>query len=614
MKQFKAESKKILDLMINSIYTNKEVFLRELLSNASDAIDKLYFKSMKENLGLQLEGFSIKVDRDEKLRTLTITDNGIGMTKEELDQYLGVIAKSDSQNFKDLLEKKDDVNIIGKFGVGFYSSFMVSKHVSVTSRKYGSDESWVWESSGIDGYTIKPATKDTHGTQITLTLKDDTTDAHYHQYLEEYELKSLIKKYSNYIRYPISLEVEHHELDADGKETDKTYQVDETINSMAPIWTKKKKDLTTEEINQYYKDEFNEYEDPIESIFIDLEGNVPYKAVLFIPKKAPYDYYYKSFEKGLKLYSSNVLIMEKCAKLLSDHYSFVRGVVSCEIDLNLSRETIQHNSELEKIAASIEKKVSQELKNILKDKRKDYEDFFESFGLRIKYSIWESYGGLNEELKDLLLFKSVSEDKYLTLAEYTSKLKEDDKYIYFVKAKTTSAAKSIPQASYLLNKEKDILLFSDDVDEFVSKVMNKYDKYEFKSITSGAIEEQKEEDTQEEKDVLSQIKEILSSDVESVRFSSTLGDYPVTFTSSGPISVEMEKVLSSNPSEEKVVAQKVLEINRHHKLHDKLLSLKDNKASLEELSSILYNLARLNAGLSVDNLASLIESIVNNLA
>ncbi|MDR2867378.1 MAG: molecular chaperone HtpG [Acholeplasmatales bacterium] len=614
MKQFKAESKKILDLMINSIYTNKEVFLRELLSNASDAIDKLYFKSMQENLGLQLADFSIHVERNENDRSLSISDNGIGMSKEELDQYLGVIAKSDSQNFKELLNKKDDINIIGRFGVGFYSCFMVAKEVKVISKKYDASEAWVWSSSGIEGYTIKEAKRDSVGTTIILTLKDDTEEEHYHQYFEEYELKNLIKKYSNYIRYPIILNVEHHELDADGKETDKTYQAPEIINSMAPIWTKKKKDLSVEEINQYFKDEFNEYEDPISSVFLDLEGNVPYKAVLFIPRKAPYDYYYKSFEKGLKLYSNNVLIMEKCPNLLSDYLSFVRGVVSCDLDLNISRETIQHSKELDKIEKSINKKVRDELLNILKEQRSDYEQFFESFGLRIKYSIWESYGALSEELKDLLIFKSLKEDKYLTLEEYTNQLKAEDKYIYFVKEKNISAAKSIPQAGYLLAKEEDILLFSDDVDEFISKVMSKYKNWEFKSITSGSLEEKVEELTAEEEELLKSIKEVLDDKVEAVKFSSTLGEYPVTFTSSGPISVEMERVLRENPSEEKVESKKTLEINRHHKLHDKLLNIKDKTVELKDISLVIYNLARLNAGLSVDNLAELIKQIIELLA
>jgi molecular chaperone HtpG len=612
MKQFKAESKKILDLMINSIYTNKEVFLRELISNASDAIDKLYFKSLQENLGLNFDSFSIHLDHDSKKKTITITDNGIGMNKEELEQYLGVIAKSDSESFKEANKEKEDVNIIGRFGVGFYSSFMIAKKVIVLSKKYGEDMAYEWSSNGIEGYNTKETNKDSHGTTIILTLKDDKEEENYSKYCSEYELKDLVKKYSNYVRYPIIMSVEKKELDSDGKETKNTYSVDETINSMTPIWNKKKNELSEEEINSYYDDEFHDSEKPISSIFISLEGSVDYKAVLFIPRKAPYDYYYKSFEKGLKLYSSNVLIMDKCKDLLPDHYSMVRGVVSSDLNLNISREVIQQTSELSKIAKSIEKKIKAELLNLLKEKREDYEVFFDSFGRRIKYSIWESYGMLSEELKDLLIFKSVKTDKYVSLEEYVKSMKEEDKYIYFARSNSIASAKLIPQVDYLLKKEVDILLFNYEVDEFLTKIMSKYMDKEFKSVTSGAINEEKIEYNDEEKQVLDYIKEKLGSNIEAANFSNTIGDFPVTFTSSGPISVEMEKTINQGPKEEAVSANKNLEINKEHKIHDILLSLnKEDKSKLDEVIDVLYNLARLNAGLEVDNIQEVIKKIAN---
>ena len=609
MKQFKAESKKILDLMINSIYTNKEVFLRELISNASDAIDKLYYQSLSQSLGLNFDSFFILVDYNEKEKSITIKDNGIGMNKTELDTFLGVIAKSDSESFKQLLNEKDDVKIIGRFGVGFYSTFMVASTVKVLSKKYNEDKAYLWTSNGIEGYSIKEATKESYGTEVTLYLKEDTKDEKFSKYVQEYTLTTLIKKYSNYVRYPIKLKTQKNELDADGKETKSTYETFETINSMTPIWTKKKKDLKADELNQYYKDEFNDFEDPLASSFISLEGNISYQSVIFIPKKPAHDYYYKSFEKGLKLYSNNVLIMEKCKELLPDHYSFVRGVLSCELDLNISREIIQKSAELAKIAKSLEKKIKAELEKLLKDQRNDYETFFEGFGARIKYSIWESYGGLTTELQDLLIFKSLKEDKYVTLAEYVTNCKNEERKIYFAKGKSTNTAKSIPQADYLLKKDIDILLFSDDVDEFLTKVMNKYKDYEFKSITSSYLESE-EKPSPEEEMVLNYMKEKLSLEVEKVRFSKAIGDFPVTFSSSGDLSVEMEQVLSMGPNPEKVQAKKVLEINSSHKIHNIIMDAYNNdKTKLDEITLVLYSLARLNAGLVVDDIPKLIKDI-----
>jgi len=616
MKQFKAESKKVLDLMINSIYTNKDVFLRELISNASDAIDKLYYKSLNENLGLNVDDFKISISLNKDKRTLTIEDNGIGMSASDLDNFLGVIAKSDSESFKQLLENKDNVNIIGQFGVGFYSSLIVSKKVSVLSKKYGSEEANEWLSDGIDGYSIKKAEKASYGTIITLTLKDDTDDFEYSQYLEEYKLRELIKKYSDYIRYSITLPVIKNELDADGKETANTYTVEETINSKVPLWNKNKNDVTEEELNSYYKDEFYDYEDPLAVINTKVEGNVDFKALIYIPKKAPYDYYYKSYKKGLKLYTNNVLIMDKCSALVPEHFSFIKGVVSADLDLNISREVIQKSKELERIEKTIEKKVKNELETLLKDKKDEYVNFFESFGLRIKFSIYESYGGQTENLKDLLIFKSLKLDSYVTLKEYVEKLTEEQKDIYYVKAKDKDAASNYPQVRYLLSKEIDVLLFSDDVDEFLVQIMNEYDKKTFKSVLDTNTFSGKVDLNEDEEKVLKELAEELKDQVELVKFSKELLDYPVVLSSEGQVSIEMEKVLSKQAgNEEKVVAKKVLEINYNHAIKDKLISLyNDNKDKFKEYSKILLDLAKLNSGLEVSDTNTLIVKIIDLLA
>ncbi|MDR2827952.1 MAG: molecular chaperone HtpG [Acholeplasmatales bacterium] len=618
MKQFKAESKKVLDLMINSIYTNREIFLRELLSNASDAEDKLYYKSLKENLGLTQGSFNIKLEVNKKDKTISITDNGIGMTKDELETFLGTIAKSDSEQFNEEIKDKE-VNVIGRFGVGFYSAFMIAKKINVISKKYGSDEAYIWSSSGIDGYTIKESKKDSYGTQIILYLKDDTTEVTYSNYLEEYEIRSLVKKYSNYIKYPINMDIEKEkEIKSDleveeGKEKEPVYEKfieTETLNSMTPIWTKKKKDITDEEFNEYYKSEFHQYENPISTIFSKVEGNLEYTALLYIPSKAPYNLYYKNFEKGLKLYSNNILIMDKCKELLPDYFAFTEGIVSCDLDLNISRETVQTNYELKKIAQSIEKKIKSELETLLKDKRSEYEEFYKNCGLRFKYSIYESYGSAAANLQDLLLYKSLKDDKLITLKEYKENIKENQKQIYYVSSTTSDSAKAIPQTGYLLDSGYDVLLFSDDIDEFVIQMLGKVDDLEFKNITTGSLglEELKTNDS--DKELVNYLKEQLKGKVDNVKLSGELKKYPVALTSDGNLTIEMEKLINKLPNSEKVNASKILEINYNHSIYQKLLELYVNdKDKLNEYASILLDFSKLIAGLDIEDKASLVIKV-----
>ena len=611
-KEFKAESKRLLEMMINSIYTHKEIFLRELISNASDAMDKLYFKSMSENTGITRSDMAIKLEVNKDDRKLIITDNGIGMTKEELENNLGTIAKSGSLAFKNENEKADDVNIIGQFGVGFYSAFMVAKKVTVISKAYGSDTAYMWESEGVDGYTISEAQKDDHGTQIILDIKDNADEENYDEFLAPYKIKQLVKKYSDYIRYPIKMDVEHEKLKEGSKDEYEKEIVTETLNSMTPIWKKSKTELTDEEYDQFYKDKFYDYDKPLAHIHTRTEGTATYTALLYIPAKAPYDYYSKNFEKGLQLYSSGVMIMDKCADLLPDYFSFVRGLVDSEdLSLNISREMLQHDRQLKLIAKSLEKSIKNELKKLQKNDREKYEKFFDSFGTQLKYGIYESFGANKENLQDLLMFKS-SFGGYVTLEEYVSRMKDEQKYIYFASGSSIARIEALPQTEMVRDKGYEILYFTDHVDEFTMQMMHDYNGKEFKSVSADDLgletDEEKEEIKKAEEDnkgLFDLMTEKLGGKVKAVKLSQRLKTHPVCITSEGMLSVEMEKVLSAMPDEQahNAKAEKILEINASHPIFEKLRKLyaEDNKDKIAEYADILYSQALLIEGMPIEN-------------
>ena len=611
-KEFKAESKRLLEMMINSIYTHKEIFLRELISNASDAMDKLYFKSMSENTGITRSDMAIKLEVNKDDRKLIITDNGIGMTREELENNLGTIAKSGSLAFKNENEKTDDVNIIGQFGVGFYSAFMVAKKVTVISRAYGADTAYMWESEGVDGYTISEAQKDDHGTQIILDIKDNADEENYDEFLAPYKIKQLVKKYSDYIRYPIRMDVEHEKLKEGSKDEYEKEIVTETLNSMTPIWKKSKSELTDEEYDQFYKDKFFDYDKPLAHIHTRTEGTATYTALLYIPAKAPYDYYSKNFEKGLQLYSSGVMIMDKCGDLLPDYFSFVRGLVDSEdLSLNISREMLQHDRQLKLIAKSLEKSIKNELKKLQKNDREKYEKFFDSFGTQLKYGIYESFGANKENLQDLLMFKS-SFGGYVTLEEYVSRMKDDQKYIYFASGSSIARIEALPQTEMVRDKGFEILYFTDHVDEFTMQMMHDYNGKEFKSVSADDLgletDEEKEEIKKAEEDnkgLFDLMTEKLGGKVKAVKLSQRLKTHPVCITSEGMLSVEMEKVLSALPDEQadNAKAEKILEINASHPIFEKLKKLyaEDNKDKVGEYADILYSQALLIEGMPIEN-------------
>ncbi len=613
MKKFKTESKKVLDMMINSIYTHKEIFVRELLSNCSDAIDKLYFKSLQDGIsGLSRDDFAIDIAIDKESKVIRISDNGIGMTEEEMDTNLGTIAKSGSADFKNENEKQDDISIIGQFGVGFYSAFMVADKVEVISKAYGKEDANMWVSGGVDGYTIKSADKANRGTEIVIYLKEDTEGENYSEYLEEYTIRNLIKKYSNYIRYPIRMAVEKTET-VDEKEQ-KTIEL-ETVNDMVPLWKKQKSDITEEDYNNFYKDMFYDMEAPVKTIHTSAEGAVDYKALLFIPAKAPYDYYTKTFEKGLKLYTNGVMIMEKCADLLPDCFSFVRGLVDTELTLNVSRETVQHNRSLKVIANNLQKKIKNELMSTMLNNREGYEKFFSAFGMQIKHGIYSSWGANNELLQDLLMFKSVKEDKMLTLTEYVEAMLDSQKYIYYASAKTVDSIKSMPQSEKLLEMGYDILCASEDLDEFTFKSLMKFKDKEFRSIADENIGLD-EEDTiaEEDKAIADWIKESLAGEVEKVKLSHRLKSHAVCLTSEGEVSLEMEKVINGMPNAggQEVKAKKVLEINADHAIFAKIKELHvADQDKLKVLAEVLLGQAKLMQGLPVENIAELSKKIVS---
>ena len=605
-KEFKAESKRLLDMMINSIYTHKEIFLREIISNASDAIDKLYFKSLTDtSVGMKKSDFAINIAIDKENRTLTVSDNGIGMTEEDLENNLGTIANSGSFAFKKDNDLGDDVDIIGQFGVGFYSTFMVAKEVTVVTKAFGSEQAYKWTSDGVEGYTIEECDKpDGVGTTITLKLKDDTDDEKYSTYLDQYQIQSLVKKYSDYIRFPIRMEVEHTHYNEEGKEPE-VHKAIETLNSMTPIWKKNKSELKDEDYNNFYMEKFGDYEPPVAHIHSKNEGVATYDALLYIPARAPFDYYSKDYEKGLQLYSSGVMIMEKCADLLPDWFSFE------DLSLNISRELLQQDRQLKIIAKNLEKSIKNELAKLLKNDREKYEKFYSVFGLQFKFGIYQSYGAANETLKDLLMFPSSFDGKNVTLKEYVSRMKEDQKEIYYACGETKERIEMLPQLEKIKDKGYEVLYFTQDVDEFAIKVMINYDGKPFKSISDADLdldtEEEKEEAKkldEENKDMFAFMQEAIADKVKTVRLSKKLKTHPVCLSSDGSITIEMEKVLNAMPQNDgnKVKAEKALEINPNHPIFEKLKDLYANdKDKLKDYAKLLYDQALLIEGMSIDN-------------
>ena len=611
VKQFKAESKRLLDLMINSIYTNKEIFLRELLSNASDAIDKLYYQSLTDkSIKVNKKDLCIKIEIDKENRLLKIIDTGIGMNKEELENNLGMIAKSGSLQFKEENEKKKDVNIIGQFGVGFYSSFMVSDDVTVISKKYNEEDAYKWESTGAEGYTITKDEKDTYGTTIILKIKSDNEEYNYSDFLDTYTIESLVKKYSDYIRYPIKMNVTRRELKKDSKDEYEDVTKEETLNSMIPLWKKDKNKITGEEYNNFYQSKFYDYENPIKVIHTSVEGMTSYKAILFLPAHAPFDYYSKEYEKGLALYSNGVLIMDKCSDLLPDYFGFVKGVVdSDDLSLNISREILQQDRQLKLIASNIEKKIKSELESMLKDERNKYEKFFKEFGMQLKLGVYNDYGMHKDELKDLLLFYSSKDEKYITLKEYVSSMKDDEENIYYACGETIDKINMLPQVEKVKDKGYNILYLTEYVNEFAIKSLMEYDGKKFVNVSEENLdldtEEEKEEIKKindENKEMLNSMKEIIGSDISDVRFTHRLKNHPVCLVSEGPVSIEMQKVLNAMPTDQSINAKIILEINSSHKIADKLKELyKSDKEKFNEYTKILYSQSRLIEGLSIEN-------------
>lgn len=615
-KQFKTESKKILDMMINSIYTNKEIFLRELISNGSDAIDKLYYRSLTDkNVKVKKDKLEIKVIPNKEKRTLTIIDNGIGMTKEELEDNLGTIAKSGSELFKENNDKMKDISIIGQFGVGFYSSFMVANKVEVKSKSVDSSDSNIWVSTGADGYTINETDKKDNGTEITLYLKENTENENYDELLEEDKLKGIIKKYSNYIKYPIKMNIH--------KEKDKVEE--EIINSMIPIWKKKQSEVKEEEYNDFYTDKFYDYEKPLKVIRSEVEGLTSYQTLLFIPSHAPFNYYTKEYEKGLELYSKGVMIMDKCSDLLPDYFSFVKGLVDSEdIALNISRETMQQNHQVKLIAKNIENKIQKELIEMLKENREDYEKFYQAFGMQLKHGIYASYGINRDKLEDLLLFYSSKEEKYVTLSEYVSRMKEDQKEIYYASGESINSVKMLPQVDTILDKGYEVLYLTEYLDEFVIKILNNYQEKTFMNVTDKSLDTSSEEEKKELekvntdfKDMFSKMQEAIKDNVKEVRFTNKLKNHPVCLTSDGELSFEMEKVINSMPdASEKVKADAILEINEKHEISNKIKKLYEDKKidELAKYTKVLYNQARLLSGLNIDNPSELTDLVCEMLS
>ncbi|MFJ5758728.1 molecular chaperone HtpG [Neobacillus sp. NPDC093182] len=610
-KQFKAESKRLLEMMINSIYTHREVFLRELISNASDAIDKIYYKALTDDaLSFDKDSYFIKVIPDKENRTLRIIDTGIGMTKDELETNLGTIAKSGSLAFKKETELKDGYDIIGQFGVGFYAAFMIADVVTVISKALGSDEAYKWESNGAEGYTIETAEKDSIGTEIILKVKENTEDENYDEFLEEYRLKSIIKKYSDFIRYPIKMDVKG-KRPVEGSDNEfEDYVEEQIVNSMVPIWRKNKSELTDEDYENFYAEKRYGFDKPLKHIHISVDGTIRYNAILYIPEKIPFDFYSKEFEKGLELYSNGVLIMDKCADLLPDHFSFVKGMVDSEdLSLNISREMLQHDRQLKLISKNINKKIKSELQSLLKNEREKYEEFYKSFGRQLKYGVYSEFGANKEVLQDLIMFYSSKEKKLVTLDEYVSRMPENQKYIYYASGESIERIDKLPQAEFVSEKGYEILYFTEDIDEFAIKMLMIYKEKEFKSISSGDLgiegEENKDDSESEEKEykeIFDYMKNILEGKVKDVRVSKRLKSHPVCLATEGDISIEMEKILAAMPDNQNIKADKVLEINKNHEVFQSLKEAFENdKEKLDLYTKLLYNQALLIEGLPIQD-------------
>ena len=621
-KQFKAESKKLMELMINSIYTNKDIFLRELISNASDAIDKLHYKSLTDtSIKVDPSDFTIRISIDKDKRQLTISDNGIGMTKEELESNLGTIAKSGSSIFKEENEKKKDIDIIGQFGVGFYSAFMVSSKVKVVSKAYNDEKAYVWTSEGIDGYTIRECEKDNYGTDVILTIKNNDDDNDYDKYLDEDEIKLLVRKYSDYITYPIKMMLNVRKLKEGTEDEYETVKEEQTVNSLVPLWKRNKSKITEDEYNTFYNDKFDDYDKPMKVMHFSNEGLISFTALLYIPSHAPYDYYTKEYEKGLQLYSNGVLIMDKCGDLLPDYFSFVKGVVdSPDLSLNISRETLQQDRALQKIATNIEKKIRKELENMLKNDRDNYEKFFDNFGLQLKVGVCNNYGMDREKLQDLLLFHSSNSEKYTSLDEYVSRMQKDDDTIYYACSESTDKASMLPQTEAAKEKGHEVLYLTDYGDEFVMQILGTYKEKKFANVcaseTNLDTEDEKErlkKVNEKNKDMLDAMKKAIG-EVAEVRFTNHLTKHPVCLTSEGGISAQMEKVMRAMPNSSGLKATMILEINESHPIAEKLRKLyRKDKKELENYSKILYAQARLIEGLPIDNPTELSNLICNEL-
>jgi molecular chaperone HtpG len=609
-KEFKAESKRLLEMMINSIYSQREVFLRELISNASDAIDKIYYKALTDDtINFEKDNYFIKITADKEKRTLTISDTGIGMTKEELESNLGTIAKSGSLAFKKENDSKDGHDIIGQFGVGFYAAFMVADEVTVITKSLNSDTAYKWISKGADGYTIEETEKSAIGTDIILTIKENTEEDQYDEYLEEYRLKSIIKKYSDFIRYPIKMEVTSSKLKEGTENEYEEVREEQILNSMVPIWRKNKNELTDEDYQNFYEEKRYGYDKPLKHIHVSVDGAIRYNAILYIPEKTPFDYYSKEYEKGLELYSNGVLIMEKCGDLLPEYFSFVKGMVDSEdLSLNISREMLQHDRQLKRIEKNLTKKIKSQLLSLLKDEREKYESFYESFGRQIKFGVYNDFGMNKEMLQDLLLFYSSKEKKLVSLDEYVERMPEDQKFIYYASGDSIERIDKLPQTELVSDKGYEILYLTDDIDEFAIKMIANYKEKEFKSVSSGDLglnqEEEKEEKeaTEENKALFDYMKDILSDKVKGVKVSTRLKSHPVCLTAEGEVSIEMEKVLSMMPDNQNIKADKVLEINKNHEIFQALREAFENdKDKVALYTNLLYNQALLIEGLSIED-------------
>lgn len=620
--EFKSESKRLLDLMINSIYTNKDIFLRELISNASDALDKLYYRSLTDkDVKVKRKDLCILLEKDDEKRTLTISDNGCGMTKEELENNLGTIAKSGTLAFKENMSKEEKTNIIGQFGVGFYSAFMVSDKITVTSKSIDSDEAYTWESEGADGYTIKKAKKSDNGTKIVLHIKEDTEENDYCKYLDEYQIKGLVKKYSDYISFPIKMEVTHHELKDEEKHEYEDKKEIEVLNSMVPIWKKNKSEVSDADYENFYMDKFNDFDKPLKVISSSVEGMCSYKSLLFIPSHAPYDYYTQDYEKGLSLYANGVLIMDKCADLLPDYFSFVKGVVDSEdLSLNISREVLQESHNLKLIAKNIESKIRKELEDMLKNDRENYISFFKTFGVQLKYGVYNNFGADKDKLKDLVMFYSAKEEKLVTLGEYVDNMKEGQEKIYYAAGSSIKKIDAMPNVEQVKDHDFDILYLTDYVDEFAITAIQEYEGKKFANVENEDLGLESDEEKEELKkvnednvDLLKHMKELIG-DVSEVKFSNKLKKHPVCLTTKGDVSIEMQKVFDAMPNDMGIKAQQVLEVNEKHPIADKLKDLySSNKEEFDKYTKILYAEAKMIAGLPIDNpteISSLICEVI----